>query len=167
MLIATFMLLQAAAAAVDPIAPAWQGSVQCHNPDRDQKTCQSIGSYTRAADGTIQNTAVVLLNPQPAIVMTSMAPVEIKAGAVCGKISSPDAGAFTVNGAPASADVTATLRAAVATTTSSIADREICTSYVPDADALMAQVRVDGVRRPDFDMRVLWVDPSEGFVVGR
>lgn len=165
MLIVTLLLLQAAASPVDPIEQAWQGRVQCHNPDRLRKTCQSIGSYARAADGTIQNTAVVLLNAKPEIIMTSMAPVEIRQGAVCGKISSPDEAVFTVNGAPASAEVTATLREAVATTTSSIADREICTSYVPEGDALMSQVLVDGVRRPDFDMRVLWVDPSAGFLV--
>lgn len=159
------MLLQAATPPVDPIEQAWKGRVQCHNPDRPRKTCQSIGSYARAADGTIQNTAVVLLDAQPAIVMTSAAPVEIKDGAVCGKISPPDARAFTINGAPAPENVTATLREAVATATSSIAGREICTSYVHDGDALMSQVRVDGVRRPEFDMRVLWVDPAEGFVV--
>jgi len=165
MLLATLMLLQAGTLPADPVEQAWRGRVQCHGPDRSRKTCRSIGSYARAADGTIQNTAVVLLNAQPVIVMTSVAPVEIKDSAICGKISSPDAGAFTVDGSPAPADVTAKLRDAVATATSSIADREICTSYVPDGDDLMAQVRVDGVRRPEFDMRVLWVDPSEGFVV--
>jgi hypothetical protein len=99
--------------------------------------------------------------------MTSTAPVEIRQGSVCGKIGSLDEAAFTVNGAPAPEEVTATLRDAVATATSSIAEREICTSYLPEGDALMTQVRVDGVRHPELDMRVLWVEPSEGFLVHR
>ena len=162
---ATLLLLQAATSPVDPIEPAWQGKVQCHNPDRLRKTCRSIGSYARAADGAIQNTAVVLLNAQPAIVMTSVSPGQIKGDAICGKIRSPESGTFTVNGVPAPKDVEATLRKAVATATSSIADREICTSYIRDGDALASQVRVDGVRRPELDMQVLWVDPAEGFAV--
>lgn len=99
------------------------------------------------------------------VVMTSVAPVVIKDGAVCGKFSSPQSAAFMVSGAAAPANVTATLRKAVATATASIANREICTTYVADGDALMSQVRVDGVRRPEFDMRVLWVEPAEGFAV--
>ena len=167
MLFATLLLFQATTLSFDPLEQAWLGRVQCHNPDRSRKTCQSIGSYARAPGGTIQNTAVVLLNAEPVIVMTSTAPVENKAGAICGKISSPEAGAFTINGASAPPDLTATLRQAVATSTSSIADREICTSYIPDGDALISQVRVDGVRRPEFDMRVLWVEPAAGYVVGQ
>lgn len=166
MLLALLMLVQAAAApSMDPLAPAWNGRVQCHNPDLARKTCQSIGSYARAADGTIRNTAVVLLNAQPLIVMTSVEPVTIKDGAICGKISLSGKDAFTVDGAPAPEAVAATLREAVATAMAPLRDREICTSYVDDGDGLRAQVRVDAAPRPDLDIRVRWVHPSEGFGV--
>lgn len=165
MLLAIILLLQGTTPPVDPLAEAWKGRIQCHNPDVARKTCQSIGNYFKRPDGVIENTAVALLNAQPAIVMTSVAPVEIKDGAVCGKISSPEEGIFTIDGITPPVEVVSRLRAAVATATASIAEREICTSYVRDGEALKAVVRVAGAPRPEFDMRVLWVTPSDGFSV--
>jgi hypothetical protein len=165
MLFVTLFLLQGVAPLADPVAPASQGRVQCHAPDRARKTCRSIGSYVRTADGTVNNTAVVLIQARPAVVMTSTAPVTIKDGAICGRLSSADAQTFAVDGRAASPDVAAALREAVAKAYSPLADREICTSYVPDGEGLKSRVYVDGARRPDFDMQVLWVDPAEGFSV--
>lgn len=161
-------LFQAAAPAADPLEPAWRGQVQCYGPVVARKACASIGSYAKDAGGVIQNKAVVLMNPeQPRIVMTSVAPVQVKAGAVCGIIGKGDlkAASFEVDGAPASPDVAERVRQAIEPAYAPIVEREICTTYVPAGDALKAEISLEGKRRSEMDMPVRWVPADAGFTV--
>lgn len=161
------LALLLAAAAADPVGPGLQGQVQCYRPNPEQHSCVSIGAYARDANGVIQNTATVLLAPKPVIVMRSTAPVEVKAGAICGKIAAHDLeiATFTVDGRPADDATAAKVRQAIAPVYAPLLGREVCTTYVPDGETLWARASVDGVRRPDLDARVRWVSPSEGYEV--
>ena len=165
--IALFAHFQTTAPATDPLELAWHGQVQCDGPDVARKTCASIGSYVKGADGVIRNKAVLLLNAQPQIVMTSTLPVQVKAGAVCGVIQLSDlkTATFEVDGKVAGPELAETLRKAIEPGYAPIAGREICTTYLASGDALQAQITVEGERRTDMDMPVRWVAADAGFSV--
>ena len=150
-----------------PIAPADQGRLQCYTPDVARKTCQSLAGYRSGADGAIENTAVVLVAPNPPILMETVTPVEIKAGQVCGAIRPKDIddAKFTVSGQPADLTQATKLREAIRNAMKDMFDHQICTAYVPDGDALLAKAIIDGVPRPALDQKVVWVAPDEGYKV--
>lgn len=167
MILLAFWLAASSAALNDPLAPAFEGKVQCYQPDAARKTCASIGAYEKDADGTIQNTATVLLRPEPRIVVRSRAPVVVKNGAICGVITERDlqAAAFSIDGEPADAANAEALRRAVRPGYAPLLNREVCTAYVPKDQEMTGQVSIDGKRRPALDQRVRWVSPAEGFRV--
>jgi hypothetical protein len=147
----------------DPLGPAKQGMVQCYAPDTARKTCRSIGAYETQADGKILNTATVLVAPSPVIVMKTVAPVTVKAGAVCGVIHQADldGATFTYEGAPVAEEQAAALKAAIGQAMEPFKDHELCTSFEADGDHLKGVVNFDGVRKAEFDQPVLWVSPAE------
>lgn len=147
----------------DPIEPAKQGLVQCYAPDAAKKTCRSMGAYTVQADGTILNAATTLISPSPLIVMRTTAPVQIKAGAICGVIRQDDldGASFTYEGKALEFDGAAKLKTAIGSAMAPLIGREVCTAFTADGDALTGQVSLDGVRQPDMDQKVLWVSPSD------
>ena len=151
-----------------PIAPANEGRLQCYTPDVARKTCQSLASYRSGADGVIENIAVVLIAPDPPIVMETVTPVEIMANQVCGAIRPKDIddAKFTVGGQPADPTQATRLREAIRNAMKDIFDHQICTAYVPDGGVLLAKAIVDGVPRPALDQKVVWVAPDEGYKVG-
>lgn len=155
------------APAADPIAPAWMGQAQCYAPNADTKACASIGAYARDARGVIQNTAEVLLSAEPRIVMTTMAPVEIKGAAICGVIQQRDldTATFTLNGAPADAATAEAIRRSIGPGYAPVLNREVCSIEAKVANGLVAQVTVDGARRPELDQPIRWVSPAEGYTV--
>lgn len=165
MLLFAFWL--AAAAPLDPIAPAWSGKVQCYQPDAARKTCNSIGSYAKDSTGAIQNTATILLRPEPLIVMRTTAPVVVKQNAICGTITERDlqAAEFTISGQPADEPNTDALRNVVRPGYVALLNREICTTYLPARDQMDAQVTVGGKRMPALDQKVRWVSPADGYAV--
>lgn len=167
MILLAFWLAASASLPADPLAPAFEGKVQCYQPDAARKTCASIGAYERDADGTIQNTATVLLRPQPRILMRSRAPVIVKNSAICGVITERDlqAAAFSIDGEPADAANAEALRRAVRPGYAPLLNREVCTAYVPKDKEMTGQVSIDGKRQPALDQRVRWVSPAEGFTV--
>jgi hypothetical protein len=151
------------AAPADPIGPAKQGLVQCYAPDPAKKTCRSIGAYAVQPDGTIQNAATTLISKSPAIVMRTKAPVQIKAGAICGTIQRADldSASFTYEGADLQGEDLAKLKAAIGSAMTPLIGHEVCTTFAADGEMLAGQVSLDGARKPDMDQKVVWVSPSE------
>jgi len=167
MILLALWLAAAAATPSDPLAPAWSGKVQCYQPDTARKTCVSIGAYAKGPGGTIQNTATVLLRPQPLILMRSTAPVVAKGGAICGTITARDlqSATFTIDGKAADDKTAEALRNAVQPGYASLLNREVCTAEISVGGELTGQVSIDGQRMPALDQRVRWVSPSEGYKV--
>lgn len=151
----------------DPLAPAARGLVQCYGPNSERKTCVSIGAYARDEKGVIQNTATVLMASSPQIVMTTVAPVQVKAGAVCGfiRVSDLDTASFVIDGVAADATDAAAVRRAVAPAYAPFLEKEFCTVFRADGPGLVGEVTVGGQRRRDLDQRVRWVSPAEGYEV--
>jgi hypothetical protein len=149
----------------NPIAPAAEGQKQCYKPDTARKTCQSLAAYKNMPNGQIENTAIVLISSQPAIVMTTISPVSIKAGQVCGYIQSNDIATadFSVAGQPATTAQTKTLQQQLQIGMKSIFGHEICTTYTPEGGTFLAKATVDGVPQPTMQQEVIWVRPDEGY----
>lgn len=161
------MSIVAAHAADDPLAPAREGKLLCNRPNKDHKTCLSINSYTFKSDGTISNSSTSLLSPTQPVTMTTVTSVAIRNGAYCGRIRKEDldASVFQANGQKLPDAQAAQLRAQIAGALASLIGKEICTTFVPDADGLQAQAKVDGTSEPKFNRHVIWIAPGEGYTI--
>jgi len=127
-----------------------------------------MSSYRIGEDGALEVVSTTLLAPKPQIIMETTSTVQIKEGRVCGIIQLRDmaVASFTVDGKPAGEQQTYRLRDKVEELFQVLADREACTTYLPDGAALMAKHSLDGVEKPKLDQVVTWVSPEDGFKVG-
>ena len=151
-----------------PIAAAAQGQLQCYAPDVAHKTCKTLSAFRSGADGTIENTATMLIWKTPMIVMRTVSRVEIKAGQVCSHLNPQEieTAEFTLGKGPADPAKSATLRKMIAGAMKRMFGREICTAYVQNGDSLLAKATIEGASRPGADQKVIWVSPTDGYRVG-
>jgi hypothetical protein len=156
-----------ARAETDPLADARDGKLQCYAPDAARKTCKALAAYLIAPDGTINNPAVVLVAPNPVIVMHVVSPVEIRDGAICGvaRAEDIDAASIEVAGHPASPEEEGPIKAQIKNSIAPRIGKMICTSYLPGGDHLTAQVTVDGAPQPQLSASVIWVSREDGYRV--
>ena len=161
------ILMAMSLALADPLTPATTGQLQCYAPDVARKTCQSLAAYAPLGDGTIINTATVLITPTPVLTMETAAPVTIEGGAVCGAIRRRDLdqARFAVGGQPLDPAKVEPLRQQIASAFAPILDRHVCTTHVPDGAAWVANVTIDGVAQPALSQKVIWVSPGDGYSV--
>lgn len=166
-LFAAVMMQDAVVPATDPLAPARAGQLQCYSPDTAKKTCNSLAGYTDNGDGTFTNTVTVLLSSQPAITLSNATMVRVIDGAVCGTISQRDiaAGTVSVDGQVLPSEQAQFVLAAVSNALDKVIDHEICTTYEPVGEGLVAHGSLDGVARSDLDQPIIWVAPSDGYTV--
>jgi hypothetical protein len=148
-----------------PIAKASDGSLQCYSPNVQTKSCRSLSTYQRRADGTLVNPATVLISNSPAITMTAATTVQIKNGQVCGALRADDIAAarFQISGGTAGPELNAKLRRVVASSMKGVIGKEICTAYISVAGVLTAKASVDGAHA--VSEPVIWVSPSDGYKV--
>lgn len=151
----------------DPIAPASKGQLQCYEPDKSRKTCSSLAGYKRAANGTIDNTALIFISRSPLITMETVSPVEVKSGRVCGTVRDRDidAAKFSDGTQPLEASKAALLRQRLKVALKDLLNHEICTEYVPDGDGFLAKETKEGTPMLGTNQHVIWVSPSDGYRV--
>jgi hypothetical protein len=154
--------------ASDPLAPAASGMLQCYAPDAAKHVCQSLAGYRKRPDGSYDNAATIMLSPSPLVIMETVTPVTVDAGAVCGAIRTQDidAAVISVNGQTLSNSDAATARSQIATGMAPLIGKRICTTYVADGAQLVAKATIDGEAQPAMDQKVIWVAPTDGFHVG-
>lgn len=158
--------LQAAApAAADPLAPARIGDLQCYGADPVRKTCRAMGGYSFAADGQILNKAEVVLQDAPLVTMTTVSPVTVKDGAVCGPLSGVDKAQIAVRGRRLPESEAAPIRVQLQQSMAKILGKEVCTTYRRSGEWWIAEVTMDGLARQDMNDTLLWVPPSAGYTV--
>jgi hypothetical protein len=164
-------VLLAYALLFDPLAPAWDGLVQCYAPDQRQKTCRALAGYTRMPDGTIVNDAEVVLSfGEPVIIGRFRDPVFVRGDAVCGyaKDDLETIVSVEIDGQlfDDSNDETGIRRAVAEVVRDQIGGEELCTVYEPlgNGDFRPRYYR-DGKIFEVEDERVIWVRPEEGWRV--
>jgi hypothetical protein len=154
---------------VDPLEQAKSGGLQCYTPNLEHKTCRVMSGYILGAEGTIASQSTVLVAPDPPVTMTTLTPVTIKDSAECGVIRETDiqSAQFTVSARPATPDQTVRLRAQMLEALKSQFGSEVCTSFPRVGDSVRASVTINGVAHPEASDVVIWVQPSDGFTVGK
>ena len=153
------------AASSDPIANSNRGELQCYRPDVEKKTCQSIASYKRTGQQTYLNTALLPLGNDETLETRS--PVVIKGDAVCGSVTRQEvlAGTLRTGNQVIAAETAKPLLESVAQAISPFFNKEVCTRYAPSGADFTAKVSIDGTYRPDQDVIVKWIAPSDGYTV--
>lgn len=159
--------VQAAAAPTlaDPLAPARIGDLQCYGADPVRRTCRAMAGYSFAADGQILNKAEVVLRDAPLVTMTTVSPVTVRDGAVCGPLSGVDKAQIAVRGRRLPEADAAPVRAQVAASMANVLGKEVCTTYRRSGDWWIAEVTMDGVARQEMNDTLIWVPASAGYTV--
>ena len=159
------LLIAAASIVPNPLILAEKGEVQCYRPDVRKKTCQSIASYQATGPGTYDNKALVAVSNEATL--ETRTPVVLKGDAVCGYIKAEDmrAGTLRLRGQPVAPDQAKPVLERIAQSVASFANKEVCTRYVPAGTDYTAKVSIAGKYRPDQDVAVKWILPSDGYTV--
>lgn len=159
------ILIAASANTSNPLALAEKGKLQCYRPDVQKKTCQSIASYALIGPGTYDNRALVAVSNEATL--ETHTPVVIKGDAVCGYIRAQDmtAGTIRLGGEVVAPDRAKPVLERIAQSVASFANKEVCTRYEPSGSDFTAKVSIGGAYRPDQDVTVKWILPSDGYTV--
>ena len=154
-------------ASVNPLDQAKDGSVQCYMPDDQRKTCRSIAAYVPTDNATYANKATVLISNKGPVILETVTPVKLKAGAICGSIREDDirSGKLYIAHRLLATVEAAPLLARLAQSSKWLETIEICTTYTPTKDGMVAKVAYDGVYQEKSDQRVKWIRPSDGYSV--
>lgn len=167
MLVAAIVTLSATVitAPKDPLAPAEQGQVQCYWPDVRNKTCQSIASYRQTGPGTYDNGALVAVSNDATL--ETHTSVVLKGGSVCGYIRAQDmmAGTLRLRGGIVSPEAAKPVLDKIAKSVTQFAGKEVCTRYRPSGADFTAKVSISGTYRPEQDVTVKWIAPTDGYSV--
>jgi len=148
---------------LDILARAREGHIQCFQPDRALRTCKGMVAYKFGDDGGITSRAQVLMDESGPAVMVVTSPVVVTDGAVCGRLESLAGAQFVVAGQPATPGQDGGYRLLL-----SVAPKkgEVCARWAPVGNGgYWATATIDGRAQKDFDQRVIWVEPGEGFTV--
>ena len=165
-----FAATAAPAIATNPIEPALSGKLECHFPDEQTKTCRSLSSYKPLGDNRYSSTTLGLLSPQEPVTLEITSEVQIKNGAVCGRLLDEDLAKAKLNVAGKTLDQTeaAPGKAQIAQAMAPLMNKEICARYEPSpSGGLVAKASVDGTAQPNFDQPVKWVAPGDGYKVAQ
>lgn len=151
----------------DPLAPGRTGQVQCYEPDVEQKTCESIGSYRFEPDGRIINKAEAVLGDAPRLVLIAEDEVYIRDNAECTSdpVDPDDIQSVEVDGdALSGEDFDSVRQSLAAAMNEALGEGEFCSTYHAKPDGSMtALVTVGGEPRPEFTSTVRWVRREDGW----
>lgn len=164
-LLLMFAVLGGGPTAPDPLAPARDGKLQCHEPDLVNRRCDVLAHYEFATDGAITNVSQFMLTEKPLTVVTTRTPLTVRNGEVCGDRKMSVVSQVLIDGQPATAQEVTDVSAMMALALQSESGKQSCSRYRPDGQFLRSERFVDGVRDPDTDGIILWVDPGSGFSV--
>jgi hypothetical protein len=164
------VLIAAAASVTNPLAPAQKGQLQCYFPDLAAKTCQGLAAYKQTGPSTFSSHSVLLIDAAGPTTLETTTTVHARDNAECSIVRSSEALAskVMVDGRQLSAPEAKPILARIASNVAPLNGREFCVRYEPAEDGtLMGQVTIGGVRRPDLDQQILWVNSSDGYAIAR
>jgi hypothetical protein len=128
-----------------------------------------LARYTWGSTNTILTSAEILMEPASLlIVMRTSTSVEVRSGAVCGRVRARDieAATFTIAGRPVPQQMVQLASPQILSVMRSHLNQEICATFVPNGPGFATQVTIDGAARPDISDTFIWVRPNEGYAVG-
>ncbi len=151
----------------EPIALASDGQLQCWSPDTARKTCLALATFRVRDDGAIEASAIVQVSSRPPATMEIAIPVEVADGQVCGAVRDQDidAAAFSLAGLPLDDAQAEPVRDQVRETIRNFIGRRLCVAFLPQGASLLAKPTIDGAPQRGMDQTVIWVAPSQAYVV--
>ena len=156
-------------AVTDPLGPAKSGQLQCFTPDTSRKMCHALSRYTLGPASAIQVRADILMAPASLlIVMRTSTSVEVRSGAVCGRVRARDieAATFTIAGRSVPQQMVQLASPQILSVMRSHLNQEICATFVPNGSSFSTQVMIDGVAHPELSETFIWVGSNDGYAVG-
>lgn len=148
----------------DPLAPAREGSLLCIRPKTENKECNTLLRYAFGDGGIIKVQADVTMSET--VVMSLNFEAIIKSGAVCsvGREEDVRAATFIIDGRPASAEETGSLRDYLANNIRTRPVSEVCLNFVAKTQGFVAETTIGGVRHAEMDEPMIWVSPTDGYI---
>jgi len=166
------MLLAAAtpAAAVpqtDFLAGIRAGKQLCSNPDPVNKSCSTIDSFTKAADGTLTDTGETLLAAEPPVTLETSSIAHIDGATNCGMMDMADLqkGRLRVMGQLLPPDQNAVAIAKIAEKLAFIAGHKACETLHSNGGKLTKSAHIEGLDAKIEDKPVAWIVPGDGYKV--
>jgi hypothetical protein len=156
-------------AVTDPLAPARAGQLQCFTPDTSRKMCRALAGYTWGPGPAIRIRADILMAPTNLlIVMRTSTSLEVRSGAVCGRVRAADieASTYTIAGRPVPQQMVQLVSPQILSLMRSHLNEEICATFVPNGSLFRTQLTIDSVPHPEISETFIWVRPNEGYAVG-
>lgn len=146
----------------DILQPARQGQIQCYQPNIFARTCKIMAAYSFEDDGRILSTTQALMDETGPAVLVVTSPVVVRNRSICGNLENLPKASFVVAGQPATPGQESGYRLML-----SVAPRkgEVCARWVGDGNGYVAYGSLDGKPKKDFDQRMIWVEPGEGYRV--
>ena len=170
MSILSLIIAQASLFAAEPVADPLAGITAdwqlCSHPDEAAKTCRTMSSFARTADGrfvTIDRTAVMGL---PGLVIETTSSSYLKDGQLCGiaRLKELDGARIIrhVEGATPKQEAAAikSLRFLYP-----LEGKEMCSAFFPDGVNYRLETTVNGKPLPDVITIVRWVHKDDGYTV--
>jgi len=160
------VMMAGAAQAAGQIDRLKAGDLQCYGPNTARRTCAALSGYDFSRP-VIMNRAEVLISTDPVGTMTTVSPVTIKGGAICGVPSKRDidTAVITSQGQVLTEAQAAGVKAQIWGLASARAGKELCTTYAPSGDGYTTRYTLDG--KPDItpSTTVILVGPKDGYRV--
>jgi len=152
----------------NPLWAVQAGGLQCYRPIPERKICGALASYQPNGPGQYLNRAEIPLRPYSSMTMTTVTPVRIVSGAICGTVTQADIARAEIRtaGTLMAPEQAAPLLERISREMRRIVGHDVCTRYQRQGDDFVAKVSIDGRYEPDFDQRVIWVRASDGYHPG-
>lgn len=150
-----------------PLAPAKAGMLACSTPNRELKTCSSMGRFEWAADGIVTEFVEVLASANPVIIAKIKSQSWATEDGFCFRMQESDVQSFeffTKNGPLPELDAKI-FRNYYVGLLKDFLNKEACDHYSKDGDFYVATITVDGARWRDYSEQFIWVAPGDGYTV--
>ena len=157
-----------AASAVEQLAPAKQGKIQCLAPIASTKTCDSLTKITEVAPGSYRYDAESLIDADGPVIAIERGMISVQGNRFCETVRLSDATRlnFKVDGVPASAAQAAQYRALYRQKIAPIAGQSFCSDIGPEEGGFHEVQAYLGARAvPGLNYAMKWVGPNDGWKV--
>lgn len=147
----------------DAFVHARRGMILCTSPNEGRKTCGSMIQFIFEPNGDVRAIGETMRNAEPLIASQGPVPMSLLPDGFCGEYRSElaDTLTFTIDGAPASAEVTERIRADLRSRPN---PPRACMQF--SSTSTHTSVTVEGVAHPEMSERIIWISPDDGYVIG-
>lgn len=149
------------------LAQSAHGRIECHDPNLQTHTCRSMETYRPLGGDRFENDSTVLVAPNPPIALRVLQTVELKDGAVCGRLTAESItqGTLWVAGAPVPSAKAAPILAKLVQAMTPMIGKTACSHYEKTGEDWVVKGEIEGVATPAPPVKAIFVRPEDGYSV--